>query len=59
MKNGSIDIYQLISHQERKFEPSIIIADGISSYRLSHLLLIDGTLNKFAYDQNYCIFKKI
>jgi len=58
LKNGSVDIYQLISRQERKFEPSIIIAGGISSYGLSHLLLLDGTLNEFAYGQALLYFKE-
>ena len=45
LKNGNVDIYELISRQERKSEPFIMIAGGISSYGLSHLLLLDGTLN--------------
>ena len=58
LKNGSVDIYELISRQERKFEPSIMIAGGISSYGLSHLLLLDGTLNEFAYGQALLYFKE-
>ena len=49
LKNGNVDIYELISRQKRKIELSIMIAGRISSYRLSRLLLLDGTLNEFAY----------
>ena len=58
LKNGSVDIYELISRQERKFEPSILIAGGILSYGLSHLLLLDETLNEFAYGQAQLYFKE-
>lgn len=58
LKEGDVGIYELISRQERKFEPSIIIAGGISSYGLSHLLLLDGTLNEFAYGQALLYFKE-
>ena len=58
LKKGDVGIYELISRQERKFEPSIIIAGGISSYGLSHLLLLDGTLNEFAYGQALLYFKE-
>ena len=58
LKKGDVGIYELISRQERKFEPLIIIAGGISSYGLSHLLLLDGTLNEFAYGQALLYFKE-
>ena len=58
LKNGSADIYELISRKERKFEPSIMVEGGISSYGLSHLLLLVGTLNEFAYGQALLYFKE-
>ena len=54
LKNVRVDIYQLISRQERKFEPSIIIAGEISNYGLNRLLLAN-----FLMVKHYYILKKI
>ena len=46
LKQGELDIYNLINREEKKFEPSVMIAGGISSAGLTRLLLLDGTMNE-------------
>ena len=46
LKEGDLSIYNLINREEKKFENSIMIAVGISSSRLFHLILLDGALNQ-------------
>jgi len=58
LKKGDLSIYNLINREEKKFENSIMIAGGISSSGLSHLILLDGTLNQFSYGQALLYYKE-
>ena len=58
LKNGSVDIYELISGQESRFELSIMIAGGICRYGLSNLIFYSGTQNNFSYKQFLLFMKK-
>ena len=51
LKDGDNDIYDLINRSERKFEPSIMVARGISFFGLSHIIFVEGTMNDFSYGQ--------
>ena len=51
LKDGDLDVYDLINRPTRKFEPSIMVAGGISYYGLSKIILVEGTMNNFAYGQ--------
>ena len=59
LKRGDLSIYNLINREEKKFENSIMIAGGISSSGLSHLILLDGTLNQFSYGQALLYYKGV
>ena len=39
----------LINRPIKKFEDSIMISGGISYHGLSKLIILDGTMNNFAY----------
>ena len=58
LKEGDLNIYNLINREEKKFEPSIMIAGGISSSGLSSLIMLDGTLNEFSYGQALLYYKE-
>ena len=58
LKEGDLSIYSLINREEKKFENSVMIAGGISASGLSHLILLDGTLNQFAYGQALLYYKE-
>ena len=56
----------MINRETKKFEPSIIVAGGVSYYGLSDLILLKGTMQEFSYAQaleyykdNYENFKNI
>ena len=57
LKNGEREMYELVNRPIRKFEKSLMIAEGISYYGLSRLIFLEGTMNDFAYGQA-CIFYK-
>ena len=58
LKEGDLNIYNLINREEKKFEPSIMIAGGVSSSGLSSLIMLDGTLNEFSYEQALLYYKE-
>ena len=41
----------MINRETKKYEPSIIVAGGVSFYRLSDLILLKGTMKEFLYAQ--------
>ena len=51
LKKGEKEAYKLINKEEKKFEPSILIAGGICSRGLTDLIINEGKLNEFAYAQ--------
>ena len=51
LKLGDEEGYKLINRETKKFEPSIIVAGGVSYYGLSDLLLLKGTMQEFSYSQ--------
>ena len=51
LKKGDLDIYELINRPEKKFEKSIMIAGGVSYFGITNLIILEGTLNEFAYGQ--------
>ena len=66
LKSGDEEGYKLINRETKKFEPSIIVAGGVSYYGLSDLLLLKGTMQEFSYSQaleyykdNFENFKKL
>ena len=65
LKKGDKEAFKLINKEEKKFEPSILIAGGICSGGLTDLIINEGTLNEFAYAQvllfdkdSYSVLKK-
>ena len=50
-KEGKIDIYTLLNLLQHKFEQSLIIEEGIYFYFITKLIIVDGTMNNFAYGQ--------
>ena len=65
IKNGEEEGYKKINRETKKYEASIIVAGGVSFYGLSDLILLEGTMRDFSYDQalefykeNYEEFKK-
>ena len=66
IKLGDEEGYKMINRETKKFEPSIIVAGGVSYYGLSDLILLKGTMQEFSYAQaleyykdNYENFKNI
>ncbi len=66
LKSGDEEGYKIINRETKKFEPSIIVAGGVSFYGLSDLILLKGTMQEFSYAQtleyykdNFENFKKI
>ena len=65
INQGKEEALNIITVPEKKHEPSIMIARGISFYGLSDLFLLNGNMNNFAYLQaleyyknNFNEFKK-
>ena len=58
LKEGVIEAYELINRPEKKFEGSIMVAGGVSSRGLSNLILVENTVNEFAYAQILLYFKE-
>ena len=51
LKLGDEEGYKLINRETKEFEPSIIVAGGVSYYGLSDLILLKGTMQEFSYSQ--------
>ena len=58
LKEGDTGIYDLINRAKRKFEPSIMVAGGISYYGLSNIIFVEGNMNNFAYGQTLIFYKE-
>ena len=51
IKKGDKEGYNKINRETKKYEPSIILAGGVSFYGLSDLILLKGTMTEFSYSQ--------
>ena len=51
LKGGKGDIYTLLSLLQHKFEQSLIIEEGIYFFVIKKFIIVDATMNNFAYDQ--------
>ena len=51
LKEGKRDIYTLLNLFQHKFEQSLIKEEGIYFYFITKLIIVDGTMNNFAYGQ--------
>ena len=51
LKIGDEEGYKMINRERKKFEPSIIVAGGVSFYGLSDLILLKGMMQEFFYAQ--------
>ena len=58
LKEGKIEAYNLINRPEKKFEASIMVAGVVSSLGLSNIILVENTVNEFAYAQMLLYFKE-
>ena len=58
LKDGDLNVYDLINRPTKKFEPGIMIAGGISYYGLSNIIFIEGTMNNFAYGQTLIFYNE-
>ncbi len=58
LKNGELDVYDLITRPQKKFEKSIMVAGGISHKGVGKLMLLNGTENEFCYAQAILNYKK-
>ena len=57
LKKGDKEAFKLVNKEEKKFEPSILIAGGICAGGLTDLIINEGTLNEFAYSQVLLFYK--
>ena len=57
LKKGDKEAFKLINKEEKKFDPSILIAGGIYSGGLTDWIINEGTLNEFAYAQVLLFYK--
>ena len=57
IKFGDQEGYKMINRETKKFEPSIIVAGGVSFYGLSDLILLKGTMQEFSYAQTLEYYK--
>ena len=51
LKEGKRDIYTLLNLLQHKFEQSLIIEEGIYFYFITKFIIVDETMNNFAYGQ--------
>ena len=58
LKNGNPEAYDLINRSIKKFEPSIMVAGGISYFGLTNIIFVEGTMNDFAYGQALLFYKE-
>ena len=57
LRKGEKEAFDLINREEKKFEPKIMVAGGISSVGITDLIISEGTLNEFAYAQALLFYK--
>ena len=58
LKAGKRDIYTLLNRPQHKFEQSLIIAWGILYNGITKLIIIDGTMNNFAYGKKLLFYEE-
>ena len=58
LKKGDPEVLKLMEMEREKFPKSIMLAEGISYYGLSDLMVVEGTMNEFAYAQEILLYKK-
>ena len=58
IKKGDKEGYNKINRETKKYEPSIILAGGVSFYGLSDLILLKGTMTEFSYAQALEYYKE-
>ena len=57
LKKGDPEVLKLMERDREKFPKSIMLAGGISYYGLSDLMVVEGTMNEFAYAQAILLYK--
>ena len=58
LKKGDTEIYYLINRPIRKYEPSIMVAGGISYYWTTNIIFVEINMNDFAYGQTLLFYKE-
>ena len=58
LKKGDTKVYDLINRPIRKYEPSIMVAGGISYYGTTNIIFVEGNMNDFAYGQTLLFYKE-
>ena len=58
LKKGDPEALNLVSKEAEKYPKQILIAEGISYYGLSDLIIVEGTMTDFAYGQTLLHYKK-
>ena len=58
LKNGNPEAYNLINRPIKKFEPSLMVAGGISYFGLTNIIFGEGTMNDFSYGQAIIFYKE-
>ena len=58
LQKGEEEGFKKINRETKKFEPSIIVAGGVSYYGLSDLILLKGTMKEFSYSQALEYYKE-
>ena len=58
IRKGDKEGYNKINRETKKYEPSIILAGGVSFYGLSDLILLKGTMTEFSYAQAQEYYKE-
>ena len=58
LSQGNLDVYDLMTRPQKKFEKSIMVAGGISCKGVGKLMLLNGTENEFCYAQAILNYKK-
>ena len=58
LKNGNPKVYDLINRSIKKFEPSLMVAGGISYFGLTNIIFVEGTMNDFSYKQTIIFYKE-
>ena len=58
LKKGDPEVLKLMERDKEKFPKSIMLAGGISYYGLSDLMIVEGTMNEFAYAQAILLYKE-
>ena len=58
MKNGNPKVYGVINLSIKKFELFLMVAWVISYFGLTNIIIVEGTMNDFAYGQTIIFYKE-